>query len=156
MTDPTAVIRAAEARAEALGRGDGGELLALLHPAFRWTTHTGQVFDRAEYVARNTGGTTVWRSQALIDPSVAVVGDTAVLHAEVADVVLAENGEPETFRMPVTQVWVRDGGGWLVKPRRPCRPRWLTRSRRRMGTYGHACGPASSWVAGCGAGSSSG
>ncbi|QSR30721.1 hypothetical protein CFI00_09495 [Nocardioides sp. S5] len=120
MPDPTvvmnavtnAVIRAAEARAEALARGDADELLALLHPDFRWTTHTGQVFDRAEYVARNTGGTTVWKSQALVDPDVAVIGDTAVLHAEVADVVLAADGRPETFRMPVTQVWVRDGDGW--------------------------------------------
>lgn len=113
MDDRAAVINAAEARAAALARGDAGDLLAALHPGFRWTTHTGQVFDRAEYVARNTGGTTVWRSQSLVDPSVVVVGDTAVLHADVADVVLAADGEPETFRMPMTQVWVRDGGGWL-------------------------------------------
>ena len=119
MDDSAAVISAAEARADALARGDADELMALLHTDFRWTAHTGQVFDRDDYVARNTGGTTVWKAQSLIDPSVVVVGDAAVLHAEVADVVLAADGEAETFRMPMTQVWVRLGDGWacLAGPR---------------------------------------
>ena len=103
------------ARAAALADGDAERLLELLHEDFRWTTHRGDVFDRAEYVRRNTAGDTVWRSQDLVDPHVTVVGDTAVLHAEVTDVVLAADGEPETFRMPMTQVWVRakSDAGWL-------------------------------------------
>ena len=40
-----------------------------------------------------------------------VVGDTAVLYAEVTDVVLADDGA-ETFTMPMTQVWVRQDGDW--------------------------------------------
>ncbi|HSU01237.1 MAG TPA: nuclear transport factor 2 family protein [Nocardioides sp.] len=112
MTEESDVVEAAEARAAALGRGDAPALLALLHPDFRWTTHTGRVLDRSEYVRRNTEGDTVWRSQSLGDPQVVVVGDTAVLLAEVADVVLDADGEPETFRMPMTQVWVRTGSGW--------------------------------------------
>ena len=43
---------------------------------------------------------------------VTVVGDTAVLHAEVTDVVDAD-GEPVTYRMPMTQVWVRQDAVWL-------------------------------------------
>jgi len=43
MDDRAAVISSAEARAEALARGDAVELLALLHPGFLWTSHTGQV-----------------------------------------------------------------------------------------------------------------
>ncbi|PKH40983.1 conserved hypothetical protein [Nocardioides alpinus] len=113
MPDTTDVIAAAEARAAALADGDAARLLELLHPDFCWTTHTGQVFDRTDYVRRNTEGVTVWRSQALVDPRVRVVGDTAVLLAEVADVVLGADGEPETFRMPMTQVWVRRGAGWV-------------------------------------------
>ena len=72
----------------------------------------GHTFDREEYVRRNTDGHTVWRSQTLVDPEVVVVGDTAVVHAQVSDVVLSDAGEPETFRMPVTQVWVRSGDAW--------------------------------------------
>ena len=43
---------------------------------------------------------------------VVVVGDTAVLYVEVTDVVLTDDEEPETFRMPMTQVWVRRDGDW--------------------------------------------
>ena len=38
---------------------------------------------------------------------------SALLRADVTDVVLTETGEPATFRMPVTQVWVRDRDRWL-------------------------------------------
>lgn len=111
-SDQDAVVTAALARAAALAEGDAERLSALLHDEFRWTTHVGQTFSRDEYVRRNTGGHTVWRSQEMRDVDVVVVGDTAVLRAEVVDVVLSEEGEPVTFRMPMTQVWVRLGGAW--------------------------------------------
>lgn len=111
MGDEIEVLDAAQARAAALANGDAAALFDLLHDRFRWTTQVGEVLDRTEYVTRNTTGHTVWRSQALSDPRVVVVGDTAVLHAEVTDVVLP-GAEPETFRMPVTQVWVRSSSGW--------------------------------------------
>lgn len=118
------VVSAAEERASALASGDPERLSALLHGDFRWTSHRGETYSRAEYIRRNTGGGTAWCSQQLSDVDVVVVGDTAVLCADVTDVVLAENGEPESFRMPVTQVWVRLGHGWTclaghAGPRRP-------------------------------------
>ena len=112
MDEELQVIRAAEARAAALAEGDADRLLALLHEDFRWTSHVGETYDRTEYVRRNTRGDTVWRSQGLTSPDVVVAGETAVLFAETTDVVLSQTGEPETFRMPMTQVWVRDGAGW--------------------------------------------
>ncbi|HEY2296284.1 MAG TPA: hypothetical protein VGH43_01045 [Jatrophihabitans sp.] len=42
---------------------------------------------------------------------VVVVGDTAVLHAHVVHVVQSGAGA-QAFRMPMTQVWVREGVGW--------------------------------------------
>ena len=107
------VLAAVRQRAAALADADGDRLSALLHPKFQWTSHVGETYDRAEYVRRNTEGHTVWRSQELRNIEVDVVGDTAVLRSEVTDVVLSGNGEPEAFRMPMTQVWVRDGGAWL-------------------------------------------
>jgi hypothetical protein len=73
----------------------------------------GESYSRSEYVRRNTEGHTVWRSQRLSDVEVVVVNDTAVLHAEVTDEVLGEGDAPETFRMPMTQVWVRQVDGWM-------------------------------------------
>ena len=112
MSDEELVLEAALARASALARGDGDALVDLLHEKFRWTTHLGEQLDRTEYVHRNTGGDTVWRSQELGSPRVVVVGDIAVLHAEVTDVVLSGAHEPTSSRMPVTQVWVRMPAGW--------------------------------------------
>ena len=106
------VMAAAEERASALAAGDAAQLTALLHDDFRWTSHVGDTYGRSEYIRRNTEGETVWRSQQLSSPEVVVVGDTAVLYAEVTDVVLAEAGVTETFRMPMTQVWVRLNRSW--------------------------------------------
>ncbi len=87
----------------ALAAGDAEGLRELLHEQFRWTTHLGQTFDRSEYIRRNTEGYTA---------QVVVVGDTAVLYADVTDVVLSDNDEPRTFRMPMTQVWICVHGDW--------------------------------------------
>ena len=54
-------MAAAEERASALASGDGERLSGLLHEDFRWTTHVGETYSRAEYVRRNTEGLTVWR-----------------------------------------------------------------------------------------------
>lgn len=111
--DPTReVLAAANERASALAAGDAPGLLELLHEQFRWTSHTGATFDRSEYVRRNTRGDTVWRSQSLSDVHVVVVGETAVLFTEVTDVTSSGEGESRSFRMPMTQVWVRVAGGW--------------------------------------------
>jgi ketosteroid isomerase-like protein len=110
--DEEQVLEAAQARATALAQGDAAALNDLLDERFTWTTHLGEVLDRTEYVARNTGGHTVWRSQSLSNPHVVVVADTAVLHAIVTDVVRSGIPEAEEFRMPMTQVWVRASSGW--------------------------------------------
>ena len=111
--DPrTDVVRAANQRADALARGDANLLGELLHEKFRWTTHLGETYDRREYLRRNTEGDTVWHSQELTDVDVVIVGDTAVLCTEAADVVLSDSGEREVFRMPMTQVWIRQDDTW--------------------------------------------
>jgi hypothetical protein len=117
------VLRAAEARGRALAEADADRLRRLLHDRFRWTSHTGETFTREEYVHRNTSGPVRWRSQELTGVEVTVVGDTAVLWAEVTDVVEGDD-HPETYRMPMTQVWVHEAGTWHclaghAGPRRP-------------------------------------
>ena len=118
------VIAAAQARASALAAGDAERLEELLHELFRWTTHAGQTFGRSDYIRRNTAGHHVWRSQELTNVEVIVVGDAAVLKAEVSDEVVTEDNAIETFRMPMTQVWVRSENRWKclaghAGPRRP-------------------------------------
>jgi hypothetical protein len=102
-----AVIAAAEARATALATGDAAMLRRLLHPSFRWTSFIGEVFDRDSYIASNTAGALTWRSQRFEDAQVVVVGTTAVLVGIIVDEV-ERDGVAETFRLRITQVWIRD------------------------------------------------
>jgi ketosteroid isomerase-like protein len=109
--DAAVVLARAEQRATALAEADSAGLRALLHPDFRWTTHVGEVLDRERYIGSNTTGRTVWHAQTLLDPEVVVVGDAAVVRCTVIDVVGAQ--DVETYRMPMTQVWVRLSDDWV-------------------------------------------
>jgi hypothetical protein len=82
-----------------------------MHPQFRWTSHTGQQFDRESYVRANTGAGRRWSAQTLVDPEVIVVSDVAVLRCTAVDEVDSGWGT-ERYRIPMTQVWVRANPGW--------------------------------------------
>ena len=110
-SDEQEVIASAQQRARALARRDAEELQRLMHPKLRWTTHLGVVLDRDAYIAGNTDGSLVWREQRLEQPTVAVVGDTAVLATVVVDVVEGDERQ-ETFRLRLTQTWMREAGAW--------------------------------------------
>jgi hypothetical protein len=105
------VIAAAERRAAALVRGDVAELRRLHHPEMRWTTHTGAVLDRESYIAGNTNGSLRWLEQRLEQPTVTLVGDLAILTGVVVDTV-ERDGARATFRLRLTQTWVRQGAAW--------------------------------------------
>ncbi|MFT4166937.1 MAG: nuclear transport factor 2 family protein [Microlunatus sp.] len=105
------VLAAARMRAEALGRGDRDSLEALLHPQFAWTSHKGTTFDKTTYLDANTAGPTEWHGQRLEDVHIRVIDDVAVLRCVVSDDVTTASGR-ETFRMPMTQTWIRGDRGW--------------------------------------------
>jgi hypothetical protein len=106
------VLDAAQQRAAALSSGDPEVLRELLHPRFRWVSHTGERFDRESYVASNTGGgTRGWRHE-LTGGEVVAHPHTAVLRCQVVDEVDRGDGVEE-LRMPMTQVWVRYDDRWV-------------------------------------------
>ena len=107
------MLAAAARRARALADGDAEALRALHHPELRWTTYRGDVLDRETYVRGNTDGSLRWLAQRLEDATVVVAGDAAVLTAVVVDEV-ERDGLRQTFRLRLTQTWVRDGDGWAV------------------------------------------
>ena len=85
----------------------------LHHRELRFTTPRGDVRDHDAFIARNTEGALVWRDQRLSEVDVVVVGDTAVLTADVYDeFVLA--GEPGSHTVRLTLTWVREDGVWRV------------------------------------------
>lgn len=113
MGDPADVLAAAARRAAALVAGEAAALTALHHPELRWTTYRGILLDRSAYVAGNTDGSLRWLAQRLEEPSVVVVGDTAVLTAVVVDEV-SRAGRAETHRLRLTQTWLRTADGWVL------------------------------------------
>ena len=88
-------------------------LRELHHPDLRWTTHRGDVRDRDAYIAGNTEGDLVWRSQHLLEAEIVTAGDTAVLVVLVHDE-FERAGEPGALDMPLTLTWVREEGSWRV------------------------------------------
>ena len=111
MSHEAEVSAAVQARAAALARGDAAALERLLHSAFRWTSHRGEQFDRSGYIEANIGGSLVWHEQRLEQLTVDIVEATAVVHCVVVDDVTTPAGRA-SFRMPVTQTWVRTASGW--------------------------------------------
>lgn len=69
------------------------------------------MLDREAYVTGNIAGDLVWCDQQLHDVEVIVVGSTAVLVAVVVDEV-ERGGIRQSFRMRLTQTWIRDDG-WV-------------------------------------------
>ena len=106
------VLEAARLRAAALVTGDPEGLRRLLHPWFRWFSHTGERFDRDSFVESNTGGTTRWDREELSEVTVVAHERTAVLHCRVVDTIDRGAGVEE-LSMPMTQVWVRDEDRWV-------------------------------------------
>ena len=115
------VAEAALRRAAALTAGDETALRLLTHPGLRWTTFRGEVLGYEDYIAGNTRGDLRWRSQRLFDVTVTVVGDAAVLTAAVTDEV-TRDGHDVTFRLRLTQTWVRTPGGWRCLAGHASRP----------------------------------
>lgn len=105
MTDDEEVLAAARRRSQALPARDAAALTRLHHPDLRWTTRTGEVLNRDQYVFGNTASDLVWRSQELHGVEVVVVGRAAVLTAVAVDEVEGESG-PNSFRLRTTQTWV--------------------------------------------------
>jgi aminoglycoside phosphotransferase (APT) family kinase protein len=105
------VTEAALRRAAALAAGDVAALRQLMHPGLQWTTYRGEVLGYEDYIAGNTRGSLRWRAQRLEDIAVVVADDTAVLTAAVTDEVCVD-GRERSFRLRLTQTWVRTPAGW--------------------------------------------
>ena len=105
------VTAAARRRAAALAARDEAALRRLMHPGLLWTTFRGEVLGYEAYIAGNTRGDLRWRAQRLDDVTVSVAGGTAVLAAMVTDEV-TRDGREQSFRLRLTQVWVRTPEGW--------------------------------------------
>jgi hypothetical protein len=105
------VLAAVAERAQALAAQDWALVDAQLHEDFVYTNSRGDRLTRSAYLDFLRHGPLTWTSQWLESPSVAVVGDTAVVTGVVVDDVLVD-GEPHVLRFATTQTYVLSDGGW--------------------------------------------
>jgi ketosteroid isomerase-like protein len=98
-------------RSRALVGRDLATLDRILAPEFVYTNASGDFADKQTYLARVSSPRVAWISQELRDVEVRVVGDTAVLTAEVHDRATYE-GQPLDATFRSTFVYVRSAAGW--------------------------------------------
>ncbi len=77
-------------RAEAIAGGDRAALERLMHPACLWTTHTGLVLDRDDYIERNAAEVQ-WDGQEVAVERIHVEGTTAVVLGVVSDTTVEDS-----------------------------------------------------------------
>lgn len=106
------LVRLARERSDALVRRDAETLGRILADGFVYTNASGQVLDKATYLARYVHSPDVrWLAQDLEDVEVRVLGDTAVLTFRVHDrATFGAQTLDAHFRS--TFVYVKTPAGW--------------------------------------------
>ena len=106
------VVQLARERSLALVEKDARALDRILAPEFIYTNASGQVLDKATYLARYVESPEVqWLSQELDDVQVQVFGDAAIVRCRVHD--RARYGEHLLdARFQSTYFYVKRSAGW--------------------------------------------
>jgi ketosteroid isomerase-like protein len=116
MTDQQAEqeIRQREARRfEAIVRGDAAALDDILSDDLSYTHATGVHETKAEFLAKLKSGQLKYESFAPEDVRVRIYGTTGVVTG-VARVKVQVKGEPLSFPLRFTDVYVKQGGRWQM------------------------------------------
>jgi len=115
-TDEAAVKQAIDDLTKAMLTADKAKLEMLVADQLSYGHSGGVVQNKAEFVGVIVDKKTVYKSITLSEPTVAVVGNDAIArHVFTADV--EANGKPNSVKLGVLQVWVKDGGRWKLLAR---------------------------------------
>jgi catechol 2,3-dioxygenase-like lactoylglutathione lyase family enzyme len=101
-----------EQRSLALLALDANALEPLLADDFTYVNSSGELLDKARYLAFVAGGPMRWSSQEVDEMEVREIGDTAIVTCRVREAG-SWKGEPFEARIRSTQVYQRCGGRWL-------------------------------------------
>jgi hypothetical protein len=114
--DDTAVAKNTDAHRAALMGSDAKALDRLSAPELSYSHSDGHIEDKATFIANATNGKTKWLSLAYNDPTVRVVGDTAIVRFKF----VGENqagDKKNQVNLGVLMIWQKQHGAWKLLAR---------------------------------------
>lgn len=118
--DEAAVAKAVEAFREAMHKADKAAFEKLCHDQLSYGHSAGRIETKAEFIAASTNGKTVWKSIALSDTSVKVVGANAIARHKLTGETLSE-GKTNAINIGILMVWAKQGADWTLLARQAYR-----------------------------------
>lgn len=116
--DDAAVARNLEAFRTAQAALDAAGLTALSAPELSYSHSDGRVEDRATFVANATSGKSTFVSLAYRNPTIRVVGGTAVVRFNwVGEQQAAADGARTATNLHILMVWQKQGNDWRLLAR---------------------------------------
>jgi ketosteroid isomerase-like protein len=118
--DEAAVRKAIDDLTKAMMAADKAKLEALVADQLSYGHSSGKVESKAEFVGVIAGKKTIYKTITLTEPTVSVVGNSAIARHIFAAEVEAD-GKPSSPKIGVMQVWAKDGGSWKLLARQAFR-----------------------------------
>lgn len=118
--DEAAVAKAVEAFREAMHKADKAAFEKLCHEQLSYGHSAGRIETKAEFIAASTNGKTTWKSIALSDTSVKVVGTHAIARHKLTGETLSE-GKTNAINIGILMVWAKQGADWQLLARQAYR-----------------------------------
>jgi ketosteroid isomerase-like protein len=116
--DETAVAKRLEAFRAAQVAADPKALEALCEPELSYSHSDAHIEDRSTFVANATNGKSKFTSLAYQDPSIRVVGDTAIVRFHwVGESVSVPAGTKSSTNLAILMIWQKRGGVWKLLAR---------------------------------------
>lgn len=118
--DEAAVRKAVDDLNKAMIAADKAKLEMLVADQLSYGHSGGRVETKQQFVGVVAGKKTIYKSITISDPTVAVVGNNAIARHGYA-VEVETDGKPNSVKITVMQVWVKDGGAWKLLARQAFR-----------------------------------
>jgi ketosteroid isomerase-like protein len=111
MSSEKEILSLEDKRYAAMTGRDFGALEALLHEQLLYTHSSGLTDTRASWLDAMKSGKTRYKSAALSERKVRLLGDTALVTGK-AQIEAEVNGQPRTLRLSFLNAWTKTPQGW--------------------------------------------
>lgn len=119
--DEAAVIQAIESLRKAMLEADRKGLLELIADELSYGHSSGLVETKSEFIDVVANKKTIFKSIALIEPSIVMAGDNAIARHIFVNETESSDGRPGVPRVGAMQLWTKRNGSWKLLARQAFR-----------------------------------